>query len=52
MSPDRQAQIAQLENVMEFPEKYVPQGVIATKEDLRVIAREALFMKLDLEQAR
>jgi hypothetical protein len=46
---ERQTQIAQLENMMEFPENYLPHGLTATKENLRVVAREALFMKLDLE---
>jgi hypothetical protein len=48
----RDQRIVQLENIMEFPEKHLPEGMTATKENLRIIAREALFMKLDLEQAQ
>ena len=49
MNADRKAQIAQLETVMEFPETFLPEGITPTKENLRVLAREALFLKLDLE---
>jgi hypothetical protein len=50
MSADQQKQIAQLERIMEYPENYLPYGMTATKENLRIVAREALFLKLDLEQ--
>jgi hypothetical protein len=46
---NRDKQIAQLESIMEFPENHLPEGMVATKENLRVVAREALFLKLDLE---
>lgn len=50
MNTDRENQIRQLECIMETPENYLPQGQKPTKENLRVVAREALFLKLDLEQ--
>ena len=51
MTADRQMQIAQLEDIMEWPEKYVPLDCQeSTPEIMRVISREALFLKLDLER--